>query len=288
MKALGLRGTVILACLLVLAVTAYGVAQDLGLVEPPAHAAPARKPSAGQPRPSRAATADIPAGYLRLYRSGRRPLPHPLAGAGGHRQGRVRPRPGPPPRGPVGQQLGRGLWAHAARLCAGQQGRQRLGPLRPRPPPRPRQRHPGRRPLPGRPRRPPQPGPGPVRLQPLLGLRGQGQAPSPAATPAGVGGGERPDRPAPGPRAWAGPSPGVVAGCRDLRRRAGPQPQPGRAERTARRTRCPACGTRTARRLPGTTSPATDLALARGRPRARRPPPLAARPLTLPRRAGRR
>ena len=32
-KALGLRGTVILACLLVLAVTAYGVAQDLGLLE---------------------------------------------------------------------------------------------------------------------------------------------------------------------------------------------------------------------------------------------------------------
>ena len=37
------------------------------------------------------------------------------------------------------------------------------------------------------------------------------------------------------------------------------------AERIARRTRCPVCGTRTARRLPGTTSPATDLALARGR-----------------------
>jgi hypothetical protein len=37
------------------------------------------------------------------------------------------------------------------------------------------------------------------------------------------------------------------------------------AERTARRTRCPTCGTRTARRLPGTTSPATDLALARDR-----------------------
>ena len=32
-RALGLRGTVILACLLVLAVTAYGVAQDLGLLE---------------------------------------------------------------------------------------------------------------------------------------------------------------------------------------------------------------------------------------------------------------
>ena len=68
-KALGLRGTVILACLLVLFVTAYGVAQDLGLVEPPAHAAPARKPAAGQPTPSRAAVADIPTGYLRLYRS---------------------------------------------------------------------------------------------------------------------------------------------------------------------------------------------------------------------------
>jgi DNA-directed RNA polymerase subunit RPC12/RpoP len=38
-----------------------------------------------------------------------------------------------------------------------------------------------------------------------------------------------------------------------------------KAERTARRTRCPDCGTRSARRLPGTTSPATDLALARGR-----------------------
>jgi soluble lytic murein transglycosylase-like protein len=68
LAALGLRGTVILACLLVLAVTAYGVAQDLGLLEPPAHAAPAPKPSASQPTPSRAATADIPAGYLRLYR----------------------------------------------------------------------------------------------------------------------------------------------------------------------------------------------------------------------------
>ena len=37
------------------------------------------------------------------------------------------------------------------------------------------------------------------------------------------------------------------------------------AERTARRTRCSVCGTRTARRLPGTTSPATDVALSRGR-----------------------
>ena len=66
-KALGLRGTVILACLLVLAVTAYGVAQDLGLLEAPAKAAP--KPAARQPRPSRAAVTDIPASYLRLYRA---------------------------------------------------------------------------------------------------------------------------------------------------------------------------------------------------------------------------
>jgi membrane-bound lytic murein transglycosylase B len=68
LAALGLRRSVILACLLVLAVAAYGVAEDLDLLEPPARAAPARKPAAGQPRPSRAAMTDIPAGYLRLYR----------------------------------------------------------------------------------------------------------------------------------------------------------------------------------------------------------------------------
>jgi len=68
LAALGPRRSVILACLFVLAVTIYGVAQDLGLVEPPARAAPVRKPAAGQPGPSRAALADIPAGYLRLYR----------------------------------------------------------------------------------------------------------------------------------------------------------------------------------------------------------------------------
>jgi hypothetical protein len=69
LAALGLRRSIILACLFVLAVTAYGVAQDLGLLEPPAQAAP-RRPAAGQPRPSPAATADIPAGYLRLYQAG--------------------------------------------------------------------------------------------------------------------------------------------------------------------------------------------------------------------------
>ncbi len=69
LRALGLRGTVVLACLLVLAVTAYGVAQDLGLLEAPAKAAPAPKRAAGQPSPSPAAVADIPASYLRLYRA---------------------------------------------------------------------------------------------------------------------------------------------------------------------------------------------------------------------------
>jgi membrane-bound lytic murein transglycosylase B len=68
LAALGLRRLVILACLFVLAVTAYGVAEDLGLIKPPAQAAPAPKPAAHQPSPSRAAVADIPAGYLRLYR----------------------------------------------------------------------------------------------------------------------------------------------------------------------------------------------------------------------------
>jgi membrane-bound lytic murein transglycosylase B len=86
LAALGLRRSVILACLLVLAVTGYGVAEDLGLVEPPAQAAPARKkPAAGQPTPSRAAVADIPAGYLRLYRqaAARYRIPWPVVAAVG-------------------------------------------------------------------------------------------------------------------------------------------------------------------------------------------------------------
>jgi hypothetical protein len=96
LRALGLRGTIILACLLVLFVTAYGVAQDLGLIEAPAKAAPARKrPAAGQPSPSRAAVADIPAGYLRLYRSAgaRYRIPWPVLAAIGKVEsdhGRVR------------------------------------------------------------------------------------------------------------------------------------------------------------------------------------------------------
>jgi membrane-bound lytic murein transglycosylase B len=94
-RALGLRGTVVLACLLVLAVTAYGVAQDLGLLEAPAKADPAPKLVAGQPRPSSAATADIPPGYLRLYRAAgaRYLIPWPVLAAIGKVEsdhGRVR------------------------------------------------------------------------------------------------------------------------------------------------------------------------------------------------------
>jgi membrane-bound lytic murein transglycosylase B len=70
-RALGLRGTIVLACVLVLAVCVYGVAQDLGLLDPSAgaKAAPARKPAAAgcRPKPTRAAVADVPRGYLQLY-----------------------------------------------------------------------------------------------------------------------------------------------------------------------------------------------------------------------------
>jgi hypothetical protein len=75
LAALGLRRSVILACLFTLAVTVYGVAQDLGLLKPPAQAAPALKPAAGQPSPSRAAVADIPPGYLTLYQKAARRCP---------------------------------------------------------------------------------------------------------------------------------------------------------------------------------------------------------------------
>jgi membrane-bound lytic murein transglycosylase B len=83
LAALGLRRAIILACLFVLAVTAYGVAEDLGVIDPPAQAAPARKPAAGQPTPSRVAVADIPAQYLRLYRAAgsRYRIPWPVLAA---------------------------------------------------------------------------------------------------------------------------------------------------------------------------------------------------------------
>jgi membrane-bound lytic murein transglycosylase B len=67
---LGFRGTVALICVLVLTVSVYGIAEDLGLLETPAIAAP-RKPGrrpVRQPPASSTATADIPRGYLTLYR----------------------------------------------------------------------------------------------------------------------------------------------------------------------------------------------------------------------------
>jgi hypothetical protein len=71
---LGLRGTVVLVCLLVLAVTGYGMAGDLGLLDPPAaaRAATPRRPPAP---PSQAVQADLPPGWLGLYRTGARHCP---------------------------------------------------------------------------------------------------------------------------------------------------------------------------------------------------------------------
>jgi hypothetical protein len=70
---LGLRRSLIAVCLFVLAVTGYGVAEDLGLLDPPAAATPARPDR--QAGPSAAARADIPTGYLRLYRTAARRCP---------------------------------------------------------------------------------------------------------------------------------------------------------------------------------------------------------------------
>jgi hypothetical protein len=73
LAALGLRRSLILTCLVVLAVTAYGVAKDLGLLDPPAAAKPAQQDR--QAGPSAAARTDIPAGYLTLYRQAARRCP---------------------------------------------------------------------------------------------------------------------------------------------------------------------------------------------------------------------
>jgi DNA-directed RNA polymerase subunit RPC12/RpoP len=56
----------------------------------------------------------------------------------------------------------------------------------------------------------------------------------------------------------------VVAGCGACGTELARSTDQATAERAASRIRCPSCGTRTARRLPGTTSPATDLAVTRG------------------------
>ena len=93
LAALGLRRSLILACLFVLAVTAYGVAEDLGLLDPPAAAKPARR--ARQARSERG-------------RPRRHPhrLPHPLPA---RRPGAARGCPGAcwPPSGKVESDHGR-------------------------------------------------------------------------------------------------------------------------------------------------------------------------------------
>jgi hypothetical protein len=63
---------------------------------------------------------------------------------------------------------------------------------------------------------------------------------------------------------WTKPQ--VVACCAVCGSELARHSDPDRALRAARRRRCPACGTRSAARRPGTTSLATDLALARGQP----------------------
>jgi hypothetical protein len=81
-----------------------------------------------------------------------------------------------------------------------------------------------------------------------------------------------------------------VAGCRTCGTELARSTDQAVAERTARRTRCPVCGTRTARRLPGTTSPTSDVALARGQRElsGRRRWPPARQPTLRSRRTGRR
>jgi hypothetical protein len=81
----------------------------------------------------------------------------------------------------------------------------------------------------------------------------------------------------------------VVAGCGLCGAELARHLNPDRALRAARRRRCSACGTRGARRLPGTTSLAADLALVQGWPQPfgrRRGWPPARHPTLRP--AGRR
>ena len=216
LAALGLRRSVIVACLFVLAVTAYGVAEDLGVIDPPAQAAPARKkPAAGQPRSSRSAVVDIPAGYLRLYRT---------AGARYRISWSVLAA-----IGKVESDHGR------ARLPGVRSGSNWAGAC------------------------------GPMQL---------------GCVPGGKAG-----------NSWAryghgrphDPAAAIPAAARYLVDH-GARRNLDRALRAAHRRRCPACGTRSPARLPGTTSLAADLALARGQPtpvgRRRWPPVRHPRPPT--------
>jgi DNA-directed RNA polymerase subunit RPC12/RpoP len=87
---------------------------------------------------------------------------------------------------------------------------------------------------------------------------------------------------------WTKPQ--TVACCAACGAELARHPDRDRALRAARRRRCPTCGTRSTRRLPGTTSLAADLAVVRGRPeplgRRRWPPARHVAPHS--RRAGRR
>jgi DNA-directed RNA polymerase subunit RPC12/RpoP len=76
----------------------------------------------------------------------------------------------------------------------------------------------------------------------------------------------------------------TVACCATCGAELARHPNQDRAIRAARRRRCPGCGTRTAYRLPGTTSPATDLALSRGlaSPLSRQRQPPTQRPSPTP------
>jgi hypothetical protein len=80
----------------------------------------------------------------------------------------------------------------------------------------------------------------------------------------------------------------TVASCAVCKAELARHPSADRALRAACRRRCPVCGTRSAARLPGTTSLAADLALALGQPQTvgRRRWPRVRHP--APRRAGRR
>jgi hypothetical protein len=128
LAALGLRRSLILACLFVLTVTGYGVAEDLGLLDPPAAAKPGRP--ARQAGPSAAARADIPTGYLTLYRQAIRHCPglswSVLAAIGKVESDHGRSRL---PGGPLRLEHRRGGGADAVRH-RGRAGRQRLGSLR--------------------------------------------------------------------------------------------------------------------------------------------------------------
>jgi hypothetical protein len=226
LAALGLRRSVILACLFILTVTAYGVAEDLGLLEPPARAAPVRKkPAAGQPTPSRAAIVDIPAGYLRLYRlaGARYRVPWSVLAAVGrsspttaapHCPEPARAATGPGPVGPCSSVVCRGARpATPGSATAAAASMTRPMPSRPRP-------------ATWSTTAPAATSTGPCSPTTAPGRMSPRSSNWPAATPpAGVGGGEWPDRPP--PRQGAGLDQAADRGLLwGLRHRAGPPPQP--------------------------------------------------------------